>query len=323
MVKRIVEAEPPRGGTLYNTYRPKLFKEVVGQEVVVNALIKILQKDAAHTFLFTGPSGVGKTTLARLSAKFVRCAPQDIVEIAAAVNTGVDAMREIQAAADYQPFGGESKAIILDEVQRLSKSAWESLLKALEEPSPHTYWFLCTTEPDKILKTITTRAVTFKLKPVEDAAMRDLLADVCNKEGIELADGVDNLLISKAGGSPRQLLSDLAMVRDAEGKADAAELLSTAIESEPVRELCRMLTDGKGSWQKAMAIVAKILDGHEPEEARILVCRYMAAVAIGATSDRAAQHACMVLDFFRAQFFSAEGSAPLILAIGNVLLANR
>jgi DNA polymerase III gamma/tau subunit len=323
MVKRIVEAEPPRGGTLYNTYRPQLFKEVIGQEAVVKALVELLRTDAAHTFLFTGPSGVGKTTLARLSAKFVRCAPQDIVEIAAAVNTGVDAMREIQTAADYQPFGGESKAIILDEVQRLSKPAWESLLKALEEPSPHTYWFLCTTEPDKVPKTITTRAASFKLKPVADAAMRDLLADVCNREGIELAGDVDGMLISKAAGSPRQLLSDLAIVRGAKDKREAAELLSSAVESEPVRELCRLLTDGKASWQKAMAVVSNAVAQHEPEEIRILVCRYMAAVAINASSDRAAGHALMVLDYFRSPFFSAEGNAPLILAIGNVLLANR
>jgi hypothetical protein len=99
--------------------------------------------------------------------------------------------------------------------------------------------------------------------------------------------------------------------------------LSSAVESEPVRELCRLLTDGKASWQKAMAVVSNAVAQHEPEEIRILVCRYMAAVAINASSDRAAGHALMVLDYFRSPFFSAEGNAPLILAIGNVLLANR
>lgn len=320
---KLVEQNDERGNTLYNKYRPQLFKEVIGQGVTVTALMTILKKDAAHTFLFTGPSGVGKTTLARLSAKYVRCAPQDIIEIAAAVKTGVDDMREVLLTAGYQPFGGESKAFILDEVQRLSKSAWESLLKVLEEPSPNTYWFLCTTEPDRVPATIKTRAVTFKLKPVGESDLRDLLADVCNKEGIELADDVGNLLIRNAGGSPRQMLSDLAMVAEVKSKAEAAALLSTALESEASRELCRLLTDGSGSWQKAMAIVTKALESHDAEELRILIVRYVAVVATKATSDRQARHACMVLDYFHTPFLVAEGSAPLILAIGNVLLASR
>lgn len=311
-------------GTLYNLYRPKSFGAVIGQAAVVKSLQGVLKADSAHTFILAGPSGVGKTTLARISARYLRCEPADIYEIAAAVRTGVDDMREVLQQANYRPLGGgEAKAIILDEVQRLSKQAWESLLKMTEEPPAHLYWFLCTTEPDKIPKTIQTRAATFRLKSVADADLRDLLEDVCNKEDIELAADVDGLLIRYAEGSPRQLLSGLTLVRSAESKRDAAVLLQSAVESEPVRDLCRFLIDGKGSWQKAMGLIAKLASENEPEAVRILVSRYVAAVLIEASSDRQASYLLSVLDAFQKPYSTAEGQAPLLLSVGTVLLANR
>lgn len=311
------------GGTLYNVYRPRRFDEVIGQTAVVKALRVVLNDDGAHTFIFAGPSGVGKTTLARISARYLNCEPSDIYEIAAAVRTGVDDMRELQQAAMFRPMGGgEAKAIILDEVHRLSKPAWESLLKVMEEPPPHLYWFLCTTELDKVPKTIQTRAAVFKLKLVSDHDLREILDDIVAREAITLSADVDGLLIHHAGGSPRQLLSGLALVRTAVDKREAAVVLQTAVESEPVRELCRFLIDGKGSWAKAMGIIAKLREEHEPEEVRILVSRYVAAVLISANSDRQAAFLLSVLDAFHKPYFSAEGQAPLLLSVGTVLLAN-
>lgn len=308
-------------GTLHTKYRPAAFKQVVGQMAAIKSLSSVLNRDGSHAFLFTGPSGCGKTTLARIAAHFVRCDPKDILEIAAALKTGVDDMRDIQEFSLYRPLGGgESRAIILDECHRLSKNAWDALLKAIEEPPRHMYWFLCTTDPGKVPATIKTRCTTINLKLVADADMRGLIDDVCIEEGIKLSDDVIALVLKNARGSPRQALVSLSQVRDAKDKREAAQILQTALETEPTVELCRMLVAGTGSWQKAMSLVAKL--DEDPESVRIIVNNYVAAVLIEASTDKSVMHLCRILDSFSKSYNQSDRLAPLLLSIGNVLIAN-
>ncbi len=128
---------------LHLKYRPKDFDEVVGQDAVVKSLQQAVKNNAGHTFLFTGLSGVGKTTLARITAATVGCVSSNLIEIDAATHTGVDDMRDVTFSLKYKPIGvGSVKVIIVDECHMLSKSAWNSLLKVLEEPPAWVYWML-------------------------------------------------------------------------------------------------------------------------------------------------------------------------------------
>ena len=143
---------------LHTKYRPKAFKQVTGQDHIIEQLQKILAERSSHAFLFHGPAGCGKTTLARLATKELGCAPKDVMEIDAATKTGVDDVRAIQMAVRYKPLGGgDTRAVIIDEAHRISVQAFDSLLKIMEESPVHLFWFLCTTLPQKVPSTVESR----------------------------------------------------------------------------------------------------------------------------------------------------------------------
>src|SRR3989304_1453147 len=145
--------------TLHTKYRPKHFEEVIGQIEIVKSLQNLIETGKMpKSFLFTGPSGTGKTTLARIIANKLGCDIQNIIEVDAATNTGVEDMRVLCEGLRYPAFGLTTvKVAIVDECQEISKSSWSSLLKIIEEPPSHLYFVFCTTEPSKVLDTIKTR----------------------------------------------------------------------------------------------------------------------------------------------------------------------
>lgn len=305
---------------LHVRYRPKTLDEVVGQDVVVKALTKVIEQGDTQTFLFCGPSGCGKTTLARIVGHELGCQWKDLLEIDGATATGIDAMRVVQETLKYRPFGkSEVRMAIVDEAHMLSKSAWNSILKATEEPSPHVYWAFCTTEPGKVPPTIKTRAATFTLKSVPDKVLGKLFDEVCEAEKIELPGDIGDLIITEAKGSPRQMLVNLAVCRGITSIKEARTLLQSAQGSEVVLELCRFLAKG-GSWQKAMSIVTKLED-ENPEGVRIIIANYFGSVAKGARSDQSAAAALSILDCFSTSYNQSDGKAPLLLSIGRALLA--
>ncbi len=146
-------------------YRPQELSDVVGQDHMMPGLKALITKRNSHAGLFHGPSGCGKTTLARILAHGLD-AGKNITEVDAARNTGIDAMRQVADNAQYNAFGGGNRAVIVDEAHGLSKQAWNSLLKAIEEPPKHLFWFFCTTEPAKVPQVIRTRCSLFEVKLV-------------------------------------------------------------------------------------------------------------------------------------------------------------
>ena len=306
---------------LITKYRPQSFADVIGQDAVVRSLIGICRRKDTQVFLFSGPSGCGKTTLARIVAKEYGVEDKSVMELDAASRTGVDDMRQLQEILQYRPFGDSGKrALILDECHALSKQAFDSLLKSLEDPPAHIVWCFCTTNPSKIPKTLQTRCTKFDLKEVSDKDLGDLYDFICDEEKINLPGDVGDLLIREAKGSPRQLLSNLVVARTARNKKEAAELLKTAIETDASLELCQFIANGNGSWSKCMGLLNK-LEGDNPESIRILVANYLGSCLKNSKSDEAAVAFMTRLDAFSTPYIGTDGMAPLLLSIGRALFA--
>ncbi len=214
---------------LARKWRPRGFADLKGQEHVVRALSNALtQGRLHHAYLLTGTRGVGKTTLARILAKCLNCEAGvtatpcgtcsactqidtgrfvDLLELDAASNTGVDNMREVLDNAQYAPTVGRYKVYIIDEVHMLSKPAFNSMLKTLEEPPAHVKFILATTDPQKIPVTVLSRCLQFNLKPMTPALVAQHLAEVLEQENVAAAPAALNLLARAAAGSMRDALS--------------------------------------------------------------------------------------------------------------------
>lgn len=298
-----------------NKYRPDNFDDVVGHGPQVEALEHALEKGSARAFLFTGESGLGKTTLARIVAKEAGCLSGNILDVDAATNTGIEQMREVTSSLMYRPVGeGKVKAVIIDECHALSKAAWQSLLKVLEEPPPWVYWFLCTTEDKKVPKTVFTRCLHIALKPVPKKQLTVLLEDVAKAEKIKLAPGVLDLCAGEAGGSPRQALSYLAACAAAKNLDDARDLLSSATETAEAIDLARALWQGK-KWSEVQGLL-KLVKDLNPESVRMTTLGYMTSVALSSNRENDAGRALEIIDIFSQPFYA---TGNLVLACGKVV----
>ena len=263
--------------TLHTKYRPSELSGIAGQDHIKSSLAAVLNDDSARSFLFEGPSGCGKTTLARICAKEKNCT--DIMEVDAASNTGVDDMRAISERASYRVLDGGNRAFIIDECHRLSKQAWESLLKHIEEPPPGTYWLFCTTEGGRVMPTIRTRCAAYTLKSVPYRALMALVTSVVEAESMELSGDIVDVAVSEARGSPRQALVNLALIRNSESVADAKEALNRAPASLSAIDVARMLTK---EWTLGAAVKALDSIGDEsPESVRMTIFHYHLKVALG------------------------------------------
>ena len=311
--------------SLHEAYRPTEWEHVVGQDGVVAALRGVIERGESQCFLFCGPSGVGKTTLAKLAARKLGC-DGNVIETNGAANTGIDDMRRILETLSYRPFGDSTaRGIIIDECQRLSKQAFDSLLKDTENPPSHVFWFFTTTEPDKVPAALKTRSTMFTLRPVADDELAKLYFEISTAEEIVLSPDISKLIIHEARGSPRQLLVNMATCRTVTSKAEAAKLLQSAEGSPQTIELCRYIAHGlnyASAWDKAMQIVGKF-ENERPESIRIVLQHYMASAALKAKSDREACYFLNIMEQFAAPFNDSEGMAPLIRALGRVKYAGN
>jgi DNA polymerase-3 subunit gamma/tau len=254
---------------LYRKYRPQTFEDVVGQEAVVRTLTNaISQGKVRQAYLFAGPRGTGKTSLARILAKAVNCehgptptpdntchacvtitngSSLDVIEMDAASQRGIDDIREIRDRVVLQPVEGRSKVYILDEAHQLTDAAWNALLKLIEEPPPHLLFIFCTTELQKVLPTVRSRCQTFVFQRPRLPDLIRKLRLIADAEKIDVPDAALALIARGGRGAYRDAESTLDQLSSATGGSitvqDVLQLLG-AVEDEVLFRLCDQVVDG-------------------------------------------------------------------------------
>jgi len=253
---------------LYRKYRPQSFEEVVGQEAVVRTLSNAIGTDAVRqAYLFAGPRGTGKTSMARILAKCLNCTQGptttpdgtchacraiaagtslDVIEMDAASQRGIDDIREIRDRVVLQPVEGRYKVYILDEAHQLTDAAWNALLKLIEEPPPHLVFVFCTTDLSKVLPTVRSRCQTFVFQRPRLQDLVKVLRQIADAEGIDAPDQALALVARSGRGAYRDAVSTLDQLGSATGNQvtvqSVLELLGT-VEEEALFRICDLVID--------------------------------------------------------------------------------
>ncbi len=297
---------------LYKKYRPTKLSQLIGQDAVVNTLTDFGKSGTMpHTLLMVGPSGTGKTTAARILRKKLKCSDIDFQEINAAENRGINMIRGIERRMGLAPLGGKTRVWLVDEAHSMTGDAMSAALKIFEDTPKHVYFILCTTDPQKLKRTIITRSTVLKFQALDDDDMAKLLNRVSEAENFELFEEVREKITDAALGSPRQAL---VLLQQAVGGKTQEEQLARITLGDATRdaiELARVLLDPNAGWSK----VSKILRGIQglddaAEGIRWLVLSFMATVAV---KNNNPDRAVFVIDCFSESFFYTK-RAGLILA---------
>ena len=265
---------------LYRKYRPNCFDDIVGNETTIKSL-KAELENGSHVFLFVGPAGCGKTTLARIVAKEVGAGDLSINEINSAENRGIDTAREILEKMRYNPSDGDSIVWILDEMHMITNAGQNALLKALEEVPESVYFFLCTTDPQKLIAPLKSRCSIINVTPLKDEEMRYLLKRTVRAEKRKIGAEVYDKIIEMAQGGSRKALKLLAKVLYLDDDEERLSALKSEniSESEDTIELCRALLK-KGNTFGNLAKILKSIDTTEAERVRQGVMGYMNAILL-------------------------------------------
>ena len=309
--------------SLHTKYRPITFDDVLGQDATVRSLKRTIKDARAHSFIFTGPAGTGKTTLARILAAHVGGSSSssiNIEEVDGASKSGADDMRELIIRTLYRAIGGSPvKFIVVDEAHRLSAAAWTVLLKPIEEPPPHVYYAFCTTDAAKIPKPIITRCQRYDLKPVKEELILELLVKVVDTEKFEVSDELLEAIAEACGGSPRQALVHLEACLGAKSIEEARSILRSASQSKEPVDLARLLIARQGAnWAAALKIINS-MEGFEAETVRIVVVNYLSGCLSKTKSEKEVKGLLQILDCFSKPYSTSDKFAPLFLSVGLAL----
>lgn len=214
-------------GVFYRKYRPQTFKDVIGQEHIVKVLEGAIKLDhISHAYLFHGSRGTGKTSMARIFSREIGTSSNDLVEMDAASNRGIDDVREIRESVNTLPFESRYKVYIIDEVHMLTRDAWNAFLKTIEEPPQHVIFIFATTELEKVPETVISRCQTFSFKQPNQATLKDFAFSIAKQEGVALETEAAELVALLGDGS----------FRDAHGILEKVITMTGDPTSPPLRQ---------------------------------------------------------------------------------------
>jgi len=300
---------------LYKRYRPTKFFEVLGQDDAVKMLSEMGRKGAIpHTILFTGESGCGKTTLARILRDKLKCGEKDFQEVNAADDRGIDIVREIRQHSGLSPLSGPCRIWLIDECHQLTPQAQESFLKLLEDTPKHVYFFLCTTDPSKLKKTIITRSTEIRVKPLKPADQKKVIANVMAGEGKTIEEDVVEKIVEIAEGSARKALVLLHQVIDLTSEAEKIAALQRADGKRAAVEIAKLLMNPKTKWPEVAAVIKSV--DEDPESIRWMVMGYVTAVALNKPNPI---REVSIIEAFQEPFFNSK-KAGLVQACAVILL---
>lgn len=297
---------------LYKRHRPKTLDRVLGNTQTVQAIRNMLTRGTLpHTILFHGPSGCGKTTLARILKEELKCNDMDFKELNCSDFRGIDTVREIMRTMNLSPTGA-CRVYLLDEVHQMSKDGQNAALKMLEDTPAHVYFFLCTTDPGKIIKTLRNRCCELPVQALRDEEMERLIGRVCKREEFTIANEVREEILKSAQGSARLALVLLDKVKNLTPEEQIEGVKQRAAEENEAIELCRALLK-KDSWKK-VSVLVKNLKG-DPESARYSILGYARACLLQPNPDR---QALVVIECFASNFYDSK-EAGLAFACYNAI----
>lgn len=302
---------------LYKKHRPTSLNDIVGQDAACSMLSKMIEQESVpHAILFTGPSGTGKTTLARILKTHIQCHDNDFHEINSADFRGVDSIREIRSRISLSPTRGPCKAWLIDECHKLTGDAQNAFLKMLEDTPKHVFFFLATTDPGKLLPTIRTRCTEIACKSLTPKQIQTMVNMVSKQEGKKLCEEVCDRLAELAEGSARKALVLLHQILDISDEEEQLECLQSSDTRQQAIEIARALMNPKTQWPQMAALLKTVED--EPESIRHLVLAYATAVLLKSPNSRAFQ----IIQSFRDDWYSCK-KAGLVASCFEVVGITR
>ncbi|WP_061784036.1 AAA family ATPase [Streptococcus agalactiae] len=302
---------------LHVSLRPQTFDEIIGHDAVVKDVQNQLDNNNQRCYLFMGPAGCGKTTFGNVIARHVES--KTIIEVDAGSTSKAEQIRELVDKAKYRGFGENPiRVYILNEVQALSKAAWDAMLDIMENPPQHVYFILTTTESPKVPKAVKTRCASYELKPLSKKAINDLIDMVMDEADMDIPDEFLDVVADKCEGSPRQCIQMLLKAESAKNRSELNTLLDEAESDNQIIDLARTLAFTKGKkWGKVQTILKDLKDT-PPESIRIVVTTYIAGCMLNAKTEADAERLHHILDAFSTPCNSTDKLAPILLACGDI-----